>query len=168
MTFPLLIHQSGGNGLIVDNDHLLRIVGISDSVVADSAANFWTAPSILVYLPHVLLVYTTRCSHIGIHGVLQYVPAEQHPINTHYRQNCCRFIREGLFLRMLRKEMGVDRKEGGTLLLVDNQSSIKLANNPIFHKRSKHIAIRYYFMGERIEMGEIDLKFVRALSMGAD
>ena len=64
--------------------------------------------------------------------------------------------------------MGVEPKDRGTLLLVDNQSSIKLANNPIFHKRSKHIIIRYHFIRERIEMGGIDLEFVRALSVASD
>ena len=56
---------------------------------------------------------------------------------------------------MLQSEMGVNPQEGGTLLLVDNQSSIKLAKNLVFHKRSKHIAIRFYFIREKVESGEI-------------
>ena len=64
--------------------------------------------------------------------------------------------------------MGIDAHEGGTLLLVDNQSAIKLAINPVFHKRSKHIAIRYHFIMERIEMGEVKLEFVRTFAMAAD
>lgn len=63
--------------------------------------------------------------------------------------------------------MEVDCEEGGILLLVDNQSSIKLAKNPVFHKRSKHIAIRYHYTRERIEMGRIGLEFVRTLFMAA-
>ena len=62
-------------------------------------------------------------------------------------------VQEGLYLQMPQIEMGIDAEEGGTLLLVDNQSAIKLAINPVFHKRSKHIAIRYHFIRERIEMG---------------
>ena len=46
--------------------------------------------------------------------------------------------------RMLQMEMWVNPGESVTLLLVDNQSSIKLAKNPVFHKRSKHIAIRFH------------------------
>ena len=62
-------------------------------------------------------------------------------------------IQEGLYFRMLQKAMGIDAKEGGTLLLVDNQSNIKLAKNPVFHKRSKkHIDISQHFTRERIEM----------------
>ena len=65
-------------------------------------------------------------------------------------------------------EMGVNPGESGTLLLVDNQSSIKLAKNPVFHKRSKHIAIRFHFIREKVENGEFSLEFVRTLSMAAD
>ena len=47
---------------------------------------------------------------------------------------------------MLQLEMGIELEEGGTLLVLDNQSAIKLAKNPMFHKRSKHIAIKYHFV----------------------
>ena len=77
-------------------------------------------------------------------------------------------IQESLYLRMLQKEMGIDVEEGGIMLLVGSQSSIKLAKNSLFHWRSKQIAIRHYFMRERIEMGDIDLEFARTVSMEAD
>ena len=53
-------------------------------------------------------------------------------------------------------------------MLLDNQSAIKLAKNPVFHKRSKHIAIKHHFMRERVENKEFNFKFVRTLSMAAD
>ena len=40
---------------------------------------------------------------------------------------------------------------------------MKLAENPVFHKKSKHIAIRNHFIRERNEMGEKDLEFVGPL-----
>ena len=58
-------------------------------------------------------------------------------------------VQEGLYLQMLQLEMGIEIEEGVTLLLLDNQSAIKLAKNPGFHKRSKHIAIKYHFIKER-------------------
>ena len=45
-------------------------------------------------------------------------------------------IQEGLYLQMLQLEMGNEPEVGGTLLLLDNQSAIKLTKNPMFHKRS--------------------------------
>lgn len=47
-----------------------------------------------------------------------------------------------------------------TLLLIDNQSTISLAKNAVFHSQTKHIAIRYHFIREIVEKGEIELKYV--------
>lgn len=47
-----------------------------------------------------------------------------------------------------------------TLLLIDNQSAISLAKNAVFHSRTKHIAIRYHFIREIVEKGEIELKYM--------
>ena len=69
---------------------------------------------------------------------------------------------------MLQLEMGIELEERGTLLLLDNQSAIKLAKNPVFHKRSKHISIKYHFIREKVESKEFNFEFVRTLSMAAD
>ena len=75
---------------------------------------------------------------------------------------------EAMYLRQLQTEMQVDESEQGVLLLCDNQSTMKIAQNPVFHKRSKHIAIRYHFIREKVELGEINLQFVRTEDMAAD
>ena len=33
-----------------------------------------------------------------------------------------------------------------TVILCDNQSCIKMTENPVFHDRSKHIEIRYFYI----------------------
>lgn len=53
-----------------------------------------------------------------------------------------------------------DEKIGPVVLCVDNKSAIDLAKNPVFHGRSKHIHIRYHFIRECVEKGEIILKHV--------
>ena len=45
---------------------------------------------------------------------------------------------------------------------------MKIAQNPVFHKRSKHISIRYHFIREKVESGEMELQFVRTNEMAAD
>ena len=42
-------------------------------------------------------------------------------------------------------------------LLIDNQSAIELAKNPVFHKRSKHIDTRYYYIRDCIEKDMVDV-----------
>ena len=75
---------------------------------------------------------------------------------------------EELYLSQPQSEMGVIGDGHGVLLLCDNQSSIKIAQNPVFHKGSKHIATRFHFIRERVESGEIMLQFVRTKVMAAD
>ena len=38
----------------------------------------------------------------------------------------------------------------------------------MFHERSKHIAIRFHFIREKVEKGEFSLEFVKTLSMTAN
>ena len=43
------------------------------------------------------------------------------------------------------------------LLLGDNESSIKLAEKPVFHQNSKHILLKFHSIRDRIEEGKIKL-----------
>src|SRR5258708_22271463 len=45
-------------------------------------------------------------------------------------------------------------------LLVDNQSAIALAENPIFHACSKHIKVCHHWMHEKTGDGTIQLEYV--------
>ena len=62
----------------------------------------------------------------------------------------------------------MDHEGLGVLLLCDNQSSMKIAQNLVFRKRSKHIAIRYHFIWEKVESEEMELQFVRTKAMAAN
>ena len=45
-------------------------------------------------------------------------------------------------------------------LLCDNESAIKLANNPVQHSRTKHIDIRHHFLRDHEAKGYIALQHV--------
>ncbi|MCO5573731.1 hypothetical protein L7F22_027505 [Adiantum nelumboides] len=49
-----------------------------------------------------------------------------------------------------------------------NLSSIQLAQNPVFHARTKHIEVHYHFIKERVLDGSINLTFVRTDEQLAD
>ena len=53
-------------------------------------------------------------------------------------------------------------------ILADNQGAIKLATNPHFHDRTKHIDIRYHFVREAIGNGLITLNYIPTAEMRAD
>ena len=68
-------------------------------------------------------------------------------------------MREGLWLRQLLIELDVGYV-GPVIIRVDNQSAIKLAENPVQHQRSKHIDIRYFRIREEIRDGKIKVLYV--------
>ena len=44
--------------------------------------------------------------------------------------------------------------------MVDNQPAIALAKNPVLHDRSKHIDIKFLFLRDCIDGGQIVIEFV--------
>jgi hypothetical protein len=45
-------------------------------------------------------------------------------------------------------------------IIFDNKSVIALIKNPVHHQRSKHIKVRYYFVQERQEAGDIEVQYI--------
>jgi hypothetical protein len=45
-------------------------------------------------------------------------------------------------------------------LMCDSSSAICLAQNPIFHWRPKHIKVRYHFLRDHVEKGDIEMKYI--------
>jgi hypothetical protein len=57
---------------------------------------------------------------------------------------------EAIWLRKLL--MGLFDQELETVVIhCDNQSCIKLSENPVFHDRSKHIEIHYHFIRDYVQ-----------------
>ena len=50
----------------------------------------------------------------------------------------------------------------------DNQGSIALAHNPVFHARTKHIDIQHHYIRDEVASGRIDLQYVPTSEMIAD
>ena len=66
---------------------------------------------------------------------------------------------EAIWLRNLRRELKQLEAPYSGPLLIDNQSAIALIKNAEFHERTKHIAVRYHFIRERYESGEIAIEY---------
>ena len=47
-----------------------------------------------------------------------------------------------------------------TVILCDNQSGIRLSENPVFHDRFKHIDIRYHFIWDMVQRGAVRLDHI--------
>ena len=75
---------------------------------------------------------------------------------------------EGVYLRKLQGELGIKNVNGGTLIVGDNESCQKLAENPVFHRRSKHILVKFHSVREHVKHGRIVLQQIGTKAMGAD
>ncbi len=67
--------------------------------------------------------------------------------------------KEAVFLEHLYGDAGIPIAVP-IFLLVDNQSTIALAENPIFHTHSKHIKVQHHWVHEKIEDSLIKLEYM--------
>jgi hypothetical protein len=59
-------------------------------------------------------------------------------------------------------------KLGKVPLLCDNESAIHMADNPVEHSRTKHINIRYHFLRDHQQKGDIEIAYVNTHNQLAD
>ena len=71
------------------------------------------------------------------------------------------------WLRMLLKDLGVYLHHP-PILWCDNISALALASNPIFHAHTKHIAVDYHFVQEKVLNRDMVIKYISTLDQLAD
>jgi hypothetical protein len=74
--------------------------------------------------------------------------------------------KEALWLHSLLQEL--DFHHEAIQVHVDNQSAIKISQNPELHKRTKHIDVRFHFVREACNRGDIQVLFVSSKNQCAD
>ena len=74
---------------------------------------------------------------------------------------------EAVWLKELHKDLNV-KTTGPMIIFEDNQAAIKMAKNPQYHGRSKHISIKYHFIREQVNNNNIELRYCRTDDMIAD
>ena len=60
------------------------------------------------------------------------------------------------------------KKMEATNIFCDNQSCVKLFENPVFHDRSKHIDIRCHFVRDYVQQGAVQLRYTPTREHVAD
>lgn len=74
---------------------------------------------------------------------------------------------EAVWLRRLLAELRILDAQP-TTIYCDNQSSIKLSYNPVFHDKSKHFEIDYHFTRQQVEHNTLRVKFISSQEQPAD
>jgi hypothetical protein len=68
----------------------------------------------------------------------------------------CEACTEAVWLRKMIFGL-FDQVPNSIVIYCDNQSCIRLSEHPVFHDRSKHIEIKYYFIRDKVQEGEVKL-----------
>jgi hypothetical protein len=77
--------------------------------------------------------------------------------------HCCAQL---LWMRQTLRDYGY--KLTKVPLLCDNESAIRMADNPVEHSRTKHMAIRYHFLRDHQHRGDIEIAYVSTKEQLAD
>lgn len=65
---------------------------------------------------------------------------------------------QAIWLSRILEDVG-EKQEEATPIFCDNKSAIAMTKNPVYHSRTKHIAIKHHFIREAVEDDEIQLKY---------
>ena len=68
-------------------------------------------------------------------------------------------VQEKLYLKQLREDIGIQPKHPISIG-EDIQGSIKLCEDPVMQKRSKHIEMKFHFIRDKTEDGTISIHYV--------
>jgi hypothetical protein len=71
-----------------------------------------------------------------------------------------------LWMRQTLRDFGY--KFNKVPLLCDNESAIRMADNPVEHSRTKHIAIRYHFLRDHQQKRDIKIAYINTKDQLAD
>ncbi len=66
---------------------------------------------------------------------------------------------EAQWLRNLYQELGYTQ-EKPTMIYCDNTSAVAIAKNPMYHKRTKHIDTKYYWVHEKIQVERLLAEYI--------
>lgn len=76
-------------------------------------------------------------------------------------------VNQALWIRKLLADLSMEEKRS-TKVYVDNQAAISIANNPVFHGKTKHFKIKLYFLREVQKNGEVSLVHCNSEFQNAD
>eukprot|EP00253_Pinus_taeda_P011776 PITA_11776 len=104
-------------------------------------------------------------------GVMFWCSKKQHIVALYLAeaeyQALCAAACEVAWLYRLLQDVGEEQTEA-TVINCDNQSSNKLAYNPVFHKNTKHIYTQFHFLRERVQSKEICVEYCNSCDSMAD
>lgn len=147
LQFGLIYNQNSGNNVVT---------GYSDSDLGGTIDDRQSTGGLAYYLNQSLVSWVSQKQRVV---ALSSCESEFMAATT----AAC----QGIWMRNVLSQITGD-KLGPVVLFIDNKSAIDLAKNPMFHGRSKHIDIRFHFIRECVERGDVIVKHVSNSQQRAD
>jgi hypothetical protein len=143
-------------GLRYDGDHDFTLSGYTDADWAGSITDTKSTSGCCFNLGSAMILWQSRKqSSISLIIVeVEYIAA-------------CSVSCEAIRLRNLLTCL-FDLEMRETVILCDNQSCIKMTENPVFQDRSKHIEIHYHFIRDMVQRGALKLQYISTDEQVAD
>ena len=135
-------------GLSYDRDHNFTLSGYTDSDWVGSVSDRKSTSGCCFSLRSAMISWQSKKqSSIALNTTeAEYIVA-------------CSTSCEAIWLRKLLTGL-FDLEIEATVILCDNQSCIKMTENPVFHDKSKHIEIRYHYIRDMVQRGVVKLQCV--------
>ena len=80
---------------------------------------------------------------------------------------CYAVATEVIWLRRLLASIGIPQTKP-TTIFTDSQSAMRLALNPEFHSRTKHVDVKFHFLREQVVLRSIDIQYLLTQQQIAD
>jgi hypothetical protein len=143
-------------GLSYNGDHDFNMSGYTDSDWAGSVFDRKSTSGCCFSMGSAMILWQSRKqSSISLSTIeAEYIDA-------------CSVSCETIWLRKLLTGL-FNLEMEATVILCDNQSCIKMTENPVFHDKSKHIEIRYHYICDMVQRGSIKLQYVSTDERVAD
>ena len=135
----------------------LDIIGYCDADYAGDIASAKSTSGYIFYIANAPFMWKSK---------LQSIIAQSSTESEYIAINLA--AKEAVFILSLMTELGY-YKEGYKLpIYTDNSGALQLAKNPVFHERTKHIAVRYHYIRDLINNGILELVYIPTEDQKAD
>ena len=148
--------QSYGNEMEFDG---FNLHGYSDSNWASADITTWRSHSGWVFILNGGVVSASSKRQTTI--ALSSTEAELYAM--------CKAAQEAAWIRQIMRGLAYESQDGSQIRLYgDNQGALALVENPELHQRTKHIAVKWFYIRQQAERQEIDVWYCPTTDMVAD